>query len=152
MSSMVVAPALVIRSSCSGDVDQMLPLMRQLKYPTTPSVLHERLCLLEEHPLLCSFVAEWQGRLVGTTFLKQHQTHDMSHPVTLITAMVVDEKHRGTGVGRQLLEAAEAWAKEQGSIQLVLSAGGERNMLAKSFYEHMGFICRGYRLSKSLQP
>ncbi|MFD3257675.1 N-acetyltransferase family protein [Paenibacillus lentus] len=151
MSSMVMAPALVIRSSCSGDVDQMLPLMRQLKYPTTPSVLHERLCMLEGHPLLCSFVAEMKGKLVGTTFLKQHQTHDMSHPVTLITAMVVDEEHRGTGVGRLLLEAAEAWAKEQGSMQLVLSAGGERNMLAKSFYEHMGFICRGYRLSKSLQ-
>ncbi|WP_110932567.1 GNAT family N-acetyltransferase [Paenibacillus bouchesdurhonensis] len=150
MSSMVLAPALVIRRSCSGDVEQMLPLMRQLKYPTTPSVLHERLCLLEEHPLLCSYVAELDGKLIGTTFLKQHQTHDMSHPVTLITAMVVDEKHRSTGVGRQLVEAAEAWAQEQGSNQLVLSAGGERNMLAKSFYEHMGFICRGYRLSKSL--
>ncbi|WP_055107838.1 GNAT family N-acetyltransferase [Paenibacillus ihumii] len=151
MSSMVFAPALVIRRSCSGDVDQMLPLMRQLKYPTTPSVLKERLGMLEDHPLLCSFVAELDGQLVGTTFLKQHQTHDMSNPVTQITAMVVDEKHRGTGIGRQLVEAAEVWAREQGSLQLVLSAGGERNMLAKSFYEHMGFICRGYRLSKSLE-
>lgn len=151
MSSMVFAPALVIRRSCSGDVDQMLPLMRQLKYPTTPSVLKERLSMLEDHPLLCSFVAELDGKLVGTTFLKQHQTHDMSNPVTQITAMVVDEKHRGTGIGRQLVEAAEVWAREQGSLQLVLSAGGERHMLAKSFYEHMGFICRGYRLSKSLE-
>ncbi|WP_019640066.1 GNAT family N-acetyltransferase [Paenibacillus fonticola] len=151
MSSMVLAPAFVIRKSSRNDVDQLLPLMRQLKYPTTPSVLYERLCMLEDHPLLCSLVAELNGVIVGTTFLKQYQTHDMNNPVTQITAMVVDEKRRGTGIGRGLVEAAELWGKQQGSLQLVLSAGGERNMLAKSFYEHMGFICRGYRLSKPIE-
>lgn len=150
MSSLVAAPALVIRKSCVDDVNQLLPLMRQLRYPTTPSVLRERLSLLESSPQLCTLVAEVDGILVGTIFLKQYQTHDMIRPVTQITAMIVDEKHRGNGIGRRLLEEAEKWCKEQGSGQLVLSSKAENQLNAKAFYEHLGFVCFGYRLSKTL--
>ncbi|GGH23941.1 GNAT family N-acetyltransferase [Paenibacillus segetis] len=149
MSSQVLAPTLVIRTSCSDDVNGMLPLMRQLRYPTTPSVLKEHLSMLDNHPLFCNLVAELDGNVVGTTFLKLYQTHDMKKPVTQITAMVVDEEHRGTGIGKRLLREAETWCKQHGSSQMYLSTG-DRNMDAKTFYEHLGFICTGYRLSKTL--
>jgi len=151
LSIEVCAPTLVIRKCCSEDAHHMLPLMRQLRYPTTPSVLKERLCMLEEHEQLASLVAELDGVVVGTVFLRQHQTHDMPRPVTRITALVVDEKHRGTGIGKRLLREAENWGRERGSSQLLVSVAGENNMSSKSFYEYSGFSCMGYRLSKELK-
>lgn len=150
MSIQVCAPTLVIRRSCADDVHHMLPLMRQLRYPTTPSVLKERLSMLENHAQLCSLVAELDGIVVGTVFLKQHQTHDMTKPVTRITAMVVDEKHRGDGIGKRLLLAAEAWGKDRGSSQLQVSVASDNKLTSKSFYEYSGFTCMGYHLSKDL--
>lgn len=147
MSSQVCAPALVIRNSSCDDVNDMLPLMRQLCYPTTPSVLKEHLSMLDNHPLQCSLVAELDGNVVGTTFLKLYQSHDMKRPVSQISAMVVDEEYRGTGIGKRLLRAAESWCKEHESSQVYLSTG-DHNKSAKTFYEHLGYTCSGYRLSK----
>ncbi|MBA9085273.1 N-acetylglutamate synthase-like GNAT family acetyltransferase [Fontibacillus solani] len=151
MSSQVCAPALVIRKSCSEDVLSMLSLMRQLRYPTTQSVLKERLTMLESHPTQCSLVAELDGVVVGTIFLGMHQTHDMTDPVARITALIVDENHRRSGIGERLIDKAEAWGKERGSSELFVSiAKEEGRKYAKSFYENHGFTCFGYRLSKAL--
>lgn len=150
MSTQVCAPAIVIRNGCCDDVHHMLPLMRQLRYPTTPSVLKERLSMVEGHPFLISLVAELDGVVVGTMFLKQHQTHDMKKPVTRVTALIVDEKYRGIGIGKRLVLEAEAWGRERGSTDLVLSTARDSNFTAKTFYEHMGFSNSGYRMSKSL--
>lgn len=150
MSIQVLAPALVIRNGCCDDVHHMLPLMRQLRYPTTASVLKERLSMLEGQPLFGNLVAELDGVVVGTAFLKQHQTHDMNRPVTRITALIVDEKHRGTGIGKRLVEEAETWARERDSSNLILSTARENNLSVKSFYEHLGFICLGYRMNRPL--
>ncbi|MNJ45148.1 putative acetyltransferase [compost metagenome] len=149
MSSQAYAPILVIRNCCSNDVQGMLPLMRQLCYPTTPSVLEEHLSMLNKHPQQCSLIAEMDGHVVGATFLKLYQTHDMEKPVTRITAMIVDEEHRNSGIGKRLLHEAEMWSKEHGSSRLYLSYG-EHNNSARAFYEHLGYTCTGYRLSKSL--
>ncbi|MGG0822827.1 GNAT family N-acetyltransferase [Paenibacillus turicensis] len=149
MSSQAFAPALVIRKCCSNDVQEMLPLMRQLCYPTTPSVLKEHLSMLDKHPQECSLIAEMDGHVVGTTFLKLYQTHDMAKPVTRITAMIVDEEHRLSGIGKRLLQEAEKWSKEQGSSRLYLSYG-EHNSEARAFYERLGYTCTGYRLSKNI--
>jgi GNAT superfamily N-acetyltransferase len=150
LSIEALAPALVIRNGCCDDVQHMLPLMRQLRYPMTASVLKERLAMLEGQLLLGNLVAELDGVVVGTAFLKQHQTHDMIKPVTRVTALVVEEKHRGTGIGRRLIMEAEKWAIERGSTDLVLSTARENHLSAKMFYEHCGFSCTGYRMNKPL--
>lgn len=106
--------------------------------------------MLEGHDQLCSLVAEVDGVVIGTIFLKQHQTHDMVKPVTRITAMVVDEKHRGNGIGKRLLLEAESWGRQRCSSQMFVSVAGDNNLTSKSFYEYSGFTCAGYRLSKDL--
>ncbi|WMT42758.1 GNAT family N-acetyltransferase [Paenibacillus sp. D2_2] len=151
MSSQVYAPALIIRKGCSDDVHHLLPLMRQLRYPTTHSVLKERLRMLEDNQLHHSLVAEVDGVVRGTIFLKQYQTHDMNQPITQIIAMIVDEDHRSSGIGKRLMSEAESWCKDRGSSQLFLSVTNENSLIAKSFYESMGFTCTGHRrFSKTL--
>lgn len=125
--------------------------MRQLRYPTTANVLKERLAMLESHEQMSCLVAELDGKVIGTVFLKQHQTHDMSKPVTLITALVVDDKHRGQGIGRRLLREAERWSAARRSSQLHVSIARENSFSSKPFYECCGFTCAGYHLSKAVQ-
>lgn len=151
MSSQVYAPVLVMRKSCCEDVDAMIPLMRQLRYPTTPSVLKERLSMMEDHPTLCSLVAELDGVVVATVFLELYQTHDMKAPVTCITALVVDEQHRRARIGERLIREAEIWGKERGSSELFVSIARENGSKSvKSFYEQSGFTSKGYHLTKTL--
>ncbi len=53
--------------------------------------------------------------------------------VGLLEDLIVDEAHRGAGVGSQLLQRAEAWAREQGLSRLQLLADAE-NTAALDFY------------------
>ncbi|AKH43077.1 ribosomal protein S18 acetylase RimI-like enzyme [Altererythrobacter atlanticus] len=52
--------------------------------------------------------------------------------------LAVDPAHRGQGIGRLLMDAAEAWLREQGcpKIQLMVRAG---NDAAKDFYAALGY-------------
>ena len=55
-----------------------------------------------------------------------------------VVGLVVSADTRGRGIGRQLMQAAEAWTKEQGGALLVLRS----NILRKEthmFYERLGY-------------
>jgi GNAT superfamily N-acetyltransferase len=52
-----------------------------------------------------------------------------------VTSVQVDPELRGRGVGRTLMETAEAWARERGLEQLLLWAAGD----SLAFYEAVGF-------------
>jgi GNAT superfamily N-acetyltransferase len=56
-------------------------------------------------------------------------------------AIAVDEAHRGNGIGRSLLTAAENWSRECGCIGIRLSSGFER-VGAHEFYQRCGYINR----------
>ncbi|QIF81326.1 GNAT family acetyltransferase [Brevundimonas sp. 'scallop'] len=51
--------------------------------------------------------------------------------------LAVDPRHRGTGLGRRLMTAAEDWLMTQGApkLQLMVRAG---NRAALTFYERLG--------------
>lgn len=43
---------------------------------------------------------------------------DPRQPVGFIEGWYVASEHRGRGIGRQLVEAAETWARQQGCIEM----------------------------------
>lgn len=51
--------------------------------------------------------------------------------------LAVDPAHRGTGLGRLLMEAAEDWLKAQGAPKLQLMVRAD-NTTALGFYERLG--------------
>jgi RimJ/RimL family protein N-acetyltransferase len=59
--------------------------------------------------------------------------------------MFVDRDHRGQGVGRRLLTAAVAWARERGCHKVVLEVW-PHNHSAIRLYESAGFVTEGRRL------
>ncbi|MGD8967307.1 MAG: GNAT family N-acetyltransferase [Anaerolineae bacterium] len=63
----------------------------------------------------------------------------------------VAEPHRGQGLGRCLMEAAEEWAREQGLPRISLSVGAH-NTIGQRLYESLGYQVETLRMTKPLMP
>jgi GNAT superfamily N-acetyltransferase len=62
----------------------------------------------------------------------------------------VDERVRGSGVGRVIVQAAEHWARERGCRRMVVTTA-LRRVDAHAFYERIGFTHTGRRYAKDFE-
>ncbi|MBS1208200.1 MAG: GCN5-related N-acetyltransferase [Proteobacteria bacterium] len=101
-----------------------------------------KLMLPREDILL--WVAEAQGaagddpQVVGFCSVQTVISTAEGGPAGLVEDVVVAEGWRGAGVGRRLLEGAEAWARRRGCSRLQLLAD-EDNGAALDFYRKLGW-------------
>lgn len=77
-------------------------------------------------------------RVVGFCSVQSLISSAEGGPVGLIEDVVVAPDWRASGVGRRLLEGAEAWARRRGMSRLQLLAD-EDNAAAQGFYAHHGW-------------
>jgi GNAT superfamily N-acetyltransferase len=94
-------------------------------------------------------VAEHRGELLGlcTAYLELNSVRFGSR--CWVEDLVVSPEHRSTGVGGELLDAAEAWARERGATHLELDTGLARED-AQRFYEAREPSTKGYSYSWQL--
>lgn len=100
------------------------------------------------------FVAELDGRLVGTVAIRgpkpagEAYIADPPPPLyttagtAILSQLAVHPDCRGQGVGEQLIDAAEAWAREQGFAQLALDTA-EPALALRRRYERRGYVTVG---------
>lgn len=82
-----------------------------------------------------------EGTAVGTATVAEYEAEaGVSH----VYAMWVAPDARCAGVGRALLDAVAAWARDRGCDRLVLSVT-ESNEVARRFYGACGFVDTGER-------
>lgn len=101
-----------------------------------------------------AFVAERAGRLVGTIAVRGPKTAGEAYiadpppalyttPGTAILAQLgVHPDCRGLGLGEQLIDAAEAWARAQGFTQIALDTAEPATALRRR-YERRGYATVG---------
>jgi GNAT superfamily N-acetyltransferase len=107
-----------------------------LGYDCTLEVVARNIAALDRtHARL--FVAEIDGSVVGFV---EPQVYEAVYFATLVNilGLAVRESHRGTGIGKALMEAAENWAKEIGAKGVRLNSGATRTN-AHGFYRHIGY-------------
>ena len=68
-------------------------------------------------------------------------------PLAQLTLLVVAEERRSLGVGRALVDEAEAWAKAQGCRRIIVTTALHRAG-AHAFYERIGYAHTGRRYGK----
>jgi GNAT superfamily N-acetyltransferase len=85
-----------------------------------------------------TLVAEVDGAVVGVVDMEYHQRLGDHRPQARVNDLVVAEDARGAGVGRALLDAAEALARKRGCFRmaLVTAAWRERTL---AFYRREGW-------------
>lgn len=82
------------------------------------------------------WVARSEGRVVGSVQLDPCRKPNAPHRAELMKLLVM-RSHRGRGIGRRLLAAAEDLARATGRTLLVLDT--ERGSTAESIYRHLGW-------------
>ncbi len=139
---------LTIRDAAAADAPAIALLLGQLGYPTGPSAVEER---LERLRIVGDriVVADVDGRAVGLAHLQVAPALELDRPAAKIGALVVDNAHRGRGIGRALVEAMEDEARTRGCGVLFL-ATSERRGDAHAFYERVGLEKTGRRYGRTL--
>ena len=86
------------------------------------------------------FVAERHGRICGYVYaaIEPRNWKELREEAGFIHDLVVDAAARGSGVGRQLMEAALAWLRERGAARVILWTAAQ-NEAARRLFERAGF-------------
>lgn len=124
-------------------------LMAVLGYPTSTDAARSRIEAILPEPDYRSFVAEWDGKVCGLVGVRLGWIYELDERVAQVLVLVVDEGMQGKGIGTALLNRAEAWAKEQGTVGASLVSGDHR-LGAHRFYERRGYDARGKVFRKQL--
>src|SRR5919199_3650738 len=138
----------MIRDALAQDSAAIADLLGQLGYPTTAAAVEPRLdALVAAGDRLV--VAELNGQIVGLADLHVSPSLEHERPAAKLAALVVDERYRGAGVGRALVEAMEAEARARGCAVFFVTTA-ERRADAHAFYERIGLDYTGRRYAKTL--
>jgi GNAT superfamily N-acetyltransferase len=122
-----------LRPIRAGDAAAVARLSAQLGYPSDEAAIERRLAALAELPESLVLVAEEDGEVLGWVHvLGQHRVE--TDAFAEVAGLVVDERARGRGLGRDLLAAAEAWAGERGFGAMRVRSN-TRRADAHRFYE-----------------
>ena len=126
-----------LRPMSENDAEDVSRLSMQLGYPI--SVEETRLSI----SAVCNsvndigIVALYENRIMGWMQLTKTLRIE-SGTFGEITGLVVDEQHRGAGIGRQLIDFARSWCNENGYKALVVRCNIKREQSHK-FYLSTGF-------------
>ena len=148
--------ALEVRAARAGEEEAIVPLYEWLFAPpgSRPAAWDERRAAvalrqaIDSHDA-CVLLAEDGGALIG--FCTGYQDlHSVRFGYRAwVEDLAVDPEHRSQGVGKALLDAAKAWARERGATHLELDSA-EPRADAHRFYEREGAgyrsICFGWEL------
>lgn len=122
----------MIREATLQDAEAIARLMTQLGYPQDAETARGRLQRIAGVVLLFDDGAVRGCIQAGARVVLEAE--DFAE----ILALVVDEDARGKRIGRQLVEAAVAWARERGYAKLRVRTNVTRTDTHR-FYENNGF-------------
>lgn len=87
-------------------------------------------------------IAEVEGEIVGYLSAERGVPNRIKHTAYVVTG--VREKYRGCGIGKELFQRLDFWAKENDVTRLELTVICN-NIIAKKLYEKNGFVVEGIK-------
>ena len=127
-----------IRNATLEDAAAVAELAGQLGYPAASDAIANRLNMLQKSDQHAVFVCcNSAGAVTGWlhVFIAYRLESD---PFAEIGGFVVSEKYRGSGSGKQLLTAAEKWARDRGMARIRIRSRTTRPV-SHSIFIHLGF-------------
>jgi uncharacterized protein len=142
---------LQIRRAVPADAPVLARLMGDLGYPPSgPEEVQERLAAMSSRADMVLVACRDSQPLAFATLHVMRVMH-RPQPVGRLTALAVMEHVRGQGIGRALVEAAEATLAAAGCGLLEVTTH-ERRTDAHAFYERLGFERTSRRYARKLSP
>lgn len=141
-------PKPLVRQAKPSDAPALVRLIHELEHGLSEEEVRKNLTALKklgETPL----VATLDGKVVGLCGISSRVVVHRPAPLGRITALAIAKEVQGQGIGRMLVEAAEAWMRKRG-CQLVEVTSNDRRTEAHAFYRHMGYERTSIRFFKKL--
>jgi len=139
----------VLREATVADAPVLALLLGELGYPVDDEALGprmERMLTRDDQKVL---IAENTSGALGLLALHVFPVLAYDRDLALIMALVVTERARGLGVGRKLIDRAEAIARSLGASRLMVTTH-VRRADAHAFYERLGFEFTGRRYVRAI--
>lgn len=131
-------PELTIRRAARSDAPRLAALSGVLGYPVAATELGARLERLLTSSRDVVLVAESAaGEVVGWLHGAEQELLESERRCEIL-GLVIDPEHRGLGIGRRLVGAVEAWARERGLEQMAVRSNVVRTE-SHPFYERLGY-------------
>jgi len=138
-----------VRTAMPGDAADIASLITLLGYPCTADEAIARMKAVATDPDQALLVADRDGELCGLLGLDLMYYLPLGARTCRITALVVATAHQGEGVGRELLQAAETWARQAGAARVEVTSAAHRDK-AHAFYRACGYEDGSMRFVKRL--
>ena len=126
-----------IRTAVTADASQIARLSLQLGYPTSTEDVRRRLARLKNRKDHRVIVATHEDRAVAWLHVCRKEPLEIPGYAE-ISALVVGEAYRGRGIGAELVQKAERWAKSAGLQKFRVRSNVNRKR-TKLFYQNLGF-------------
>ncbi|HKN68569.1 MAG TPA: GNAT family N-acetyltransferase [Gemmatimonadaceae bacterium] len=140
---------MVVRDATAADAPALAPLLGELGYPAAIDALESRMRRMLSREDQRILVAERDGAALGLLALHIFPVLAYDRDLAMIMALVVTERARGLGVGRALIERAEAVGQSLGASRLMVTTH-VRRADAHAFYERLGFEFTGRRYIRGI--
>jgi len=132
------AAPIVIRQARAADIGALMRLAGELGYPADEAGMRQRFASVAADENQQVFVAEESsGAVVGWVHVNFGRWLVVD-PRGEVMGLIVSDARRGRGIGRRLMQAAEAWTRQQGGALLTLRSNSVRKE-AHAFYERLGY-------------
>lgn len=139
------------RLAIDDDAPRIVTLLSQLGYDTPLEIVRRNIALSTAQGDDAAFVAlDADGQIVGCIGLHALTMFHLAGRLGRITALVVEENVRGSGVGHALMAAAHAWFRERGCEKFEVTSSDHR-VAAHRFYARHGYARDGQRLARQSQ-
>ena len=125
------------REMTEKDAAAVNSLSKQLGYPLSIEQTLQNIKAILKSKDHAAFVAEYEYKIVGWIGAAQAIMIEVM-PHCEINGLVIDEHHRGMGIGKLLIDRVKQWAKEKGNDKIGLRCNVKRTE-AHLFYERLGF-------------
>lgn len=135
----------IVRKAIPDDMDSILTLFKSLVTMEPDFEYHLRKhragfgAMMADSKRCRVLVAEMAGKVSGLCTAQLLYSSAMGGFIALIENFVVADAFRGQGLGQQLLEILEQWAKKRGALRFDLQVD-QNNAHARSFYETNGWV------------
>ena len=126
-----------IREMTAKDATAVNTLSTQLGYPLSIEQTVQNITSVLQSKDHTAFVAEYENKIVGWIGASQAIMIEVM-PHCEINGLVINEHHRGRGIGKLLIDKVKLWARDKGNNKMGLHCNIKRTE-AHKFYEHMGF-------------
>ena len=129
---------IVVRPATESDAASISVLLSELGYPLEVALVKENIALLATSSNDIVLVAEADSCIVGALSFHAMPLFHVVGKLGRISTLVMSAQWQRHGVGRKLVQAAEAFGWSQGCIKIEVTSGDHRAG-AHEFYQSLGY-------------